>query len=168
MKLYNKMSTDCTSINTLPGNQINKLPNSEPQTDFEIISTISPEITQAEKEGLLNLPSRDIPMNTEHVQMEQVDPLHIPDIGSSKYIPEDNINNYNNINMVDDDYKIPLLITLLYFLFSLPYVKNLLFINLKSLFKSDGNYNMKGHTFVSILFGALYFMLNKLVVILSN
>ena len=163
------MDSDFTLINDLPGNLSNKISSSESsQTDFEIISTISPEIEQAEKEGSLVLPSRDIPINTERVQMEQVDPLHIPNINTSKYIPEnENIKNNNEI-IIDDAYKIPLLITLLYFLFSLPYVKKTLFMNINSLFKPDGNYNMKGHLFVSISFGLLYFCINKLTIWLSN
>lgn len=163
------MESDFTLIDNLPGNLSEKISTPEiPQTDFEIISTISPEIEQAEKEGTLVLPSRDIPMNTERVQMEQVDPLHIPNMNIPKYIPENENIKKNNELVINDDYKIPLLISLLYFLFSLPYVKQILFINIKSLFKSDGNYNMKGHLFVSVSFGLLYFCINKITLWLSN
>ena len=86
---------------------------------------------------------------------------------------EDNdeiINGYNkkihNMNKLDDMYnelQTPILISVLFFLFQLPIVKKLLFDYLPFLFFKDGNINLYGYTFTSILFGLLYYILFKIM-----
>ena len=53
----------------------------------------------------------------------------------------------------------PLLIAILYFLFQLPIFKKYLFIYLPMLCLNDGNINLYGFLFNSILFGFIYYML---------
>jgi hypothetical protein len=78
------------------------------------------------------------------------------------------INNYNKgkqiTNSLDDMYheiQTPLLIAVLYFLFQLPFFKKLLYTYLPYLFSNDGNYNINGFLFTSILFGLLFHFLIK-------
>jgi hypothetical protein len=73
-------------------------------------------------------------------------------------------NNQKN-NSLDDIYneiQTPLLLAVLYFLFQLPFFKNILYKYLPLLFSNDGNYNIKGFLFISVLFGLLFHLLIKL------
>jgi hypothetical protein len=79
------------------------------------------------------------------------------------------INNYNrnaqNANSLDDMYneiQTPLLLAVLYFLFQLPFFRKNLFTYFPILFSTDGNLNINGFLFTSILFGLLFYMLNKI------
>ena len=73
--------------------------------------------------------------------------------------------NYNKQNSLDDMYneiQTPLLLAILYFLFQLPFFRKFLLGYLPILFSNDGNFNMNGFMFTSILFGMLYYTLNKI------
>ena len=123
------------------------------------------------------LPSRDIPQSIQNlVQDPQIHPDYIPRPESmNQYINDDEdndeiINGYNkkihNMNKLDDMYnelQTPILISVLFFLFQLPIVKKLLFDYLPFLFFKDGNINLYGYTFTSILFGLLYYILFKIM-----
>jgi len=70
-----------------------------------------------------------------------------------------------NSSSLDDMYneiQTPLLIAVLYFLFQLPFVRKFLFTYIPFLFSIDGNLNMNGYLFTSILFGVVFYSLNKL------
>jgi hypothetical protein len=56
----------------------------------------------------------------------------------------------------------PLLLAVLYFLFQLPFFKKNLFTYFPILFSVDGNLNINGFLFTSILFGLIFYMLNKI------
>jgi hypothetical protein len=79
------------------------------------------------------------------------------------------IDKYNNRiernNQMEDVYKeiqIPLLLAVLYFLFQLPIFKKYLFCYFPILFANDGNFNINGYLFTSILFSMFYYLLNKI------
>jgi hypothetical protein len=78
------------------------------------------------------------------------------------------INEYNknaqNVNTLDDMYneiQTPLLLAVLYFLFQLPFFRKFLFSYFPILFSNDGNLNINGFVFSSILFGLLFYLFNK-------
>jgi hypothetical protein len=78
------------------------------------------------------------------------------------------IDNYNKNsqynNSIDDMYneiQTPLLMAVLYFLFQLPFFKKFLFGYFPVLFSKDGNLNLYGFSFNSVLFGLLFYLLNK-------
>lgn len=123
-----------------------------------------------------NLPSRDIPQNTETIITDaQVQPNYIPQASNKDYITEheendDIVNNYaskekmsTSLDNLYDEIQLPLLIAILYFLFQLPIFKRMIFIYLPSLCSNDGNINIYGYVFNSILFGILYFFLVKVL-----
>jgi hypothetical protein len=145
--------------------------------DQTTINQIVNGIQQASISGSTKLPSRDIPMNTNGFNN---DPYVIPN-----YVPpppttnRDYIQNYENTsdmvntynknleysNSLDNMYneiQTPLLIAVLYFLFQLPFFRNLLFKFLPFLFSTDGNYNINGYLFTSIIFGVLFYTFIKL------
>ena len=143
--------------------------------DQTTISQIVSGLQQAAVAGATQLPSRDIPMNTSgHSNDAQVQPNYVPmHERQSDYIKDyeqtsDMIDNYNrNVNRsnsLDDMYneiQTPLLLAVLYFLFQLPFFRRFLFSYFPILFSNDGNYNINGYLFSSVLFGLLFHLLNK-------
>ena len=131
-----------------------------------------------------SLPSRDIPINPTQVSNDsQVDNNYIPPTPNNinnEYInnfetPENLIikeqkisNYYNSLENVYNELQLPLVITLIYFLFQLPFFKLNSFKFLPFLHNKDGNYNLKGNIFVSILFGVSFYSFQKILFILNK
>ena len=144
--------------------------------DQSTISQIVSGLQHASISGATQLPSRDIPMTTTgHSNDPQIQPNYIPQPQSSvDYIKNyeetsDMIHEYNKgvnqQNSLDDMYneiQTPLLLAVLYFLFQLPFFRKFLFSYFPILFSNDGNFNMNGFLFSSILFGILFYTLNKI------
>ena len=144
--------------------------------DQSTISQIVNGLQQATLAGATQLPSRDIPMNSHGISADpQVVPNYIPPSPeqNADYIKNyesttDMINKYNRGNQIhnslDDMYneiQTPLLLAVLYFLFQLPFFKKFLYTYLPFLFSNDGNYNLNGFIFISIIFGMLFHFLMK-------
>ena len=153
----------------------------DPNTINQIISGIQ----QASSSGATQLASRDIPMNTQMATQDpQIQPNYIPDSYKRDYInteeeayPEKIIDTdtyyqknkmNNNLDDLYDEIQIPLLIAVLYFLFQLPIFKKYLYKFFPVLFARDGNINLYGYTFTSIIFGLLYYLLFKIMNYLSK
>ena len=143
--------------------------------DQTTISQIVNGLQQASLSGATQLPSRDIPMTTTgHSNDAQVQPNYVPQPQThNDYIKNfeqtsDMIDDYNRgsqqQNSLDDMYneiQTPLLLAVLYFLFQLPFFRKFLFSYFPILFSNDGNFNINGFLFSSILFGLLFYTLNK-------
>jgi len=147
--------------------------------DQSIINQIVNGIQQASVTGATQLPSRDIPMTTNnltqdpHIQPNYIPPPTIPK-NNQDYIKnydtnDDIINSYNRNqnrnNSLDEMYneiQTPLLLAVLYFLLQLPFFKKQLFTYFPVLFNLDGNYNIYGYLFSSILFGMMFYLLTRI------
>ena len=168
------------SINEMPSQNSQQQQQQQQQqvnTNSLDQNTINQIISGLQKAGsATSLPSRDIPQNTENIISDpQVQANYIPPSSNQDYITEheeneDIINNYaakeKNSNNLDDLYneiQIPLLIAILYFLFQLPVFKRIMFQYIPSLCSNDGNINIYGYLFNSLLFGLLYFFLMKVL-----
>ncbi len=152
--------------------QASKGPVSLDQTTINQIVT---GLQQATVSGATQLPSRDIPMNTVVLSTDpQIQPNYIPQQENSvDYInnvehTNDMINDYNKntrqSDSLDDMYnelQTPFLLTVLYFMFQLPFFRKLLYKYLPVLFSNDGNLSINGLVFNSALFGLLFYVLNK-------
>ena len=150
--------------------------------DQTTINQIVNGLQQASSAGLTQLQSRDIPRNTENI-------THDPQI-QANYIPpnretEDYIGDYeendeiiskynrsvqqnSSLDQLYDEIQIPLLICILYFLFQLPIFRRLLFKYFPILFFKDGNINIYGYLFTSVLFGMLYYFISKVTTHIST
>jgi len=135
------------------------------------------QIQQADKMGATQLPSRDIPQITNDITMDETTkPNYIPEHERL----EDYINNYqtpddileenqqdeNRMDSLERTYKeiqMPLLIAVQYFLFNLPIIRKYLRGFVPNLFKADGNPNLYGYVFNSLLFAFMYYLLNKAI-----
>jgi hypothetical protein len=143
--------------------------------DQSTISQIVSGLQQASITGVTQLPSRDIPMTTTgHSTDPQVQPNYVPqpqnpvDYIKNYEESSDMVDEYNknmsHQNSLDDMYneiQTPLLLAVLYFLFQLPFFRKFLFSYFPILFSNDGNFNINGFIFSSVLFGLLYYTLNK-------
>jgi hypothetical protein len=156
---------------TPPNSVINQPMTLDQTTINQIVSSLQ----QASATGVTQLPSRDMPMNTLNISNDaQIQPNYVPPIQNHN----DYINNYERTNDMIHEYnskmsrndsldemyseiQTPLLISVLYFLFQLPFFRKKLFNYFPILFSNDGNYNLNGYIFTSILFGLLFYLLNK-------
>jgi hypothetical protein len=146
--------------------------------DQSTINQIVNGLQQASANGGTQLSSRDIPMmTTGHSNDPQVRPNYVPPPpqgSDANYIQNyeqtsDMIHTYNkqmqNNNSLDDMYneiQTPLLLAVIYFLFQLPFFRKFLFNYIPFLFSIDGNLNLNGYLFTSILFGLVFYIFNKL------
>ena len=148
--------------------------NSQLSLDQSTISQIVNGLQQASLAGATQLPSRDIPIQTEQLTNDvQTQPNYIPQASQKDYINESNyndINNYyiaeknqNSLDSLYDELQAPLLLAVLYFLFQLPFFKKNIFKYLPFFCNSDGNYNFNGLIFTCALFGFIYYSLSKTV-----
>ena len=69
----------------------------------------------------------------------------------------------NTIDEIYYEYQTPILLIILYFLFQLPFIRKFLFAYLPFLFNMDGNLNLNGNIFKSVLFGIIYYILLKIL-----
>ena len=135
-------------------------------------------IQQASASGATTLPSRDIPQSTVHFSDEQIKPNFVPQpeqgeqqdyiqsCDSEQEILARRMNSGNSrdsLEMLYDEFQIPIIIGLLYFIFQLPVVKGKVLTLLPSLFNKDGNPNLTGYIINSLVFGIIYYVISKLL-----
>ena len=145
--------------------------------DQTTISQIVNGLQQASSTGVTQLPSRDIPRTTEAITQDpQIQPNYVPPVQPQHqdYIQKDlemenMIENYNrqmrksdSLDEIYTEIQTPLLLAVLYFLFQLPVFRKFLFQYFPILFSKDGNYNIQGFLFTSILFGIIFYFMVKL------
>lgn len=131
--------------------------------------------------GATNLPSRDIPLNTTQIQHDQeIKANYVPNNESNDYIgnildrekiiKENTIkqNKSDNMDYIYQQLQLPFLVGVMYFLFQLPAVRKHVLSFLPSLFNTDGNPNLYGYIFNSVMFGLLYSFLIKGIQHISN
>jgi hypothetical protein len=141
--------------------------------DQTTISQIVNGLQQASLAGATQLPSRDLPLNTDILTNDiQIQPNYIPTPKEKDYIIEsdEDINSYykkekmeNSLDSIYDELQGPILLAVLYFLFQLPFLKKIVFKYLPFCCHKDGNYNINGLILSCGLFGFVYYSLSKTV-----
>lgn len=130
-------------------------------------------LQRATSSGLTALPIRDVPRNTESVVSdEQTVPNYIPR-DPVDYIREHHENSRSfmdhrskkanqseSLDIIYDTLQVPILLAILYFTFQLPVMRKYLLLYLPSIFNKDGNHNLSGLLFISILFSCTYYGIN--------
>jgi hypothetical protein len=128
----------------------------------------------------IRLPSRDIPMDQSMYQQdEEIQPNYIPrpkltgdyikeyEVASEKKIlkHEKSKQTTEELDAVMTDIQIPLFVTLLFFLFNMPFLNMLLFKYFKILpiFHADGNINFYGILLKSSLFGFIFWTIQRAI-----
>lgn len=130
-------------------------------------------LKEASAAGATVLPSRDIPQNTLPIQsdkgiLQNQVPINNNDyigniIDRERMIKENNKkeNAKDNMDYIFESLQIPVLLSIMYFIFQLPAVRKNLLTFLPALFNKDGNPNLYGYLFNSIIFGLSYFGLQN-------
>ena len=130
-------------------------------------------LQRATTSGMTSLPIRDVPRNTESViSDEQTMPNYVPK-APHDYIREHHENTQSflehherstnrgeSIDVVYETLQVPILLAILYFTFQLPVMRKYLLMYLPSIFNKDGNHNLSGLLFISILFSCTYYGIN--------
>jgi len=151
---------------------------------------ITTRMTNADKEMISNtprirLPSRDLPMaEDEYLHDEEITGNYIPrvrfkddyvrdyeEITTEKILQrETKKHNESIVDRILTDLQVPLLITILFFLFQMPAINTLFFKRFAflSIYNSDGNINFFGIALKSIIFGGLFYVLQKTVNVLVD
>jgi len=182
----NDLPTDPTGGGTINGNiqmVANEMssPGPDPSSqsinlDQTTINQIISGLQQASSTGLTLLPSRDIPRNTDTITQDpNIQPNFIPPPSNTDYIEDDDsehiIYNYNrqqkredSLDSLYNEIQVPLLLVIIYFSFQLPIFKNTLFKYIPALCNKDGNYNLSGYIFTSILYGISFYSLSKIMI----
>tara|TARA_Y100000816_G_C26035346_1_gene542114 strand:- start:570 stop:1199 length:630 start_codon:yes stop_codon:yes gene_type:complete len=132
-------------------------------------------IQQAQMQGMTQLPSRDIPMNTNQLtQDNQIQPNYVPDKEKKDYIEEEDtyesllqkkkekMEQEDRLDMLYNEMQMPLLIMVLFFIFQMPFTKKKLLHFFPSMFKKDGNMTMSGYLLKTSLFGLSFYTIMKL------
>jgi hypothetical protein len=156
------------------GQQLNAERNADSavqQIDYS--SQLNSALKEASAVGATVLPSRDIPQNTLQMQQDENTKVnHVPNT-SNDYIGnildrekilqenERKQNQSDNLDYIYQQIQLPLLVAVIYFVFQLPSVRRQVLGFLPSLFNIDGNPNLYGYVFNSVMFGSLYYFLTK-------
>ena len=138
-----------------------------------MISQLVSGLQQASRTGETQLPSRDIPVNPSHItQDEQVKPNFVPEPPPDyiqKYETQNemqakHLQNQKQENQIDrlyNEIQAPLMIGVLFFMFSLPFFQKFIKKHLPMLYLQDGNITMSGYVFKAFLFSASYYGLQR-------
>lgn len=143
--------------------------------DQDVMRELISGIQRASLSGATKLSSRDIPfMGDEHMRDPQVQPNYVPSTERVDYIRNyeqttDMVDKYNKQvntqNTMEDIYselQFPILVMMMYFLFQLHFFKKSLLQYFPALFFNDGNMNLYGFFFTSILFGIFFYIIQKI------
>lgn len=133
--------------------------------DQGTINQIINGLHQASSTGATQLASRDIPQATEQLTGDkEVRPDYVPEPDKISYIDDEDALHYQPSPtslpemccMSDDSLQIPIIMSVLYFLFQLPIIKQTMGRVAAFSLNRDGNYSLYGLLLMSTLFGATY------------
>ena len=180
-------SSDSTNITDLPNNNKQNRVSLETtekgdksQISREQIAEIVQEIQHASSKDMTQLPSRDIPQDTRSfVQDEQMRPNYVPQSQQKDYINDHNTEQYllrqqqqqketDTMDAFYNELQVPIFVMILFFFFQMPFVSKNMRKYLPSLYNTEANPNFWGYIFQTLLFGILFYGLQKFTKYLSQ
>ena len=157
-------------------NSAQSMPFTPSQMDSSALDKVLTGINQAQAHGMTELPSRDIPMNTaQHTQDKQIKPNYLPNADKKHYIEEHDTYNsmvekrkqkeqqQDRLDLIYDEFQLPILIMVLFFIFQLPFVQKKLISFFPTMFLKDGQMSISGYAVKTLLFGSSFYLLMKLI-----
>jgi len=163
----------------LETNELNNSAPLPPQLTPEQMEQLTRQIQNISNNGGTELPSRDIPMQTNHiVQDTQVKPNYVPEPPPEKrdYIKEGEVREkiireeirkrYEKRDKEDKFYEelqTPIFAMILFFLLQMPIVKKLMKKYIPQLFASDNHFTLGGYIFITSVFGLSFYGIQKIV-----
>jgi hypothetical protein len=141
----------------------------------EAVSNFMSDLHEAAAAGATDLPSRDIPMDTQQItQDEQIKPNYIPPPKNENYIENDldfqsliqqagdKKKESDSMENVYDEIQTPLFIMVLFFMFNMPFMQKQLLNIMPSFFRNDGHPKLSGYIVKTLIFGSTYYGLSKI------
>ena len=177
--VFNESNTENVKIPNY-GEQLNSEKEVAPALqNIDYTTKLSSSLREINNGNPLQLPSRDIPQNVSsknndvNIQANYIPPNNNDYI--SNHVTPNEIIYQNRLredanNKTDEFYEIiqmPLLVGMLFFIFQLPVIRKNLFIYLPTLFNNDGNPNLSGYIFNSVIFSLLYFSVTYILKYIS-
>ena len=174
--------------NQMPNQMQNQMPNQMPNSNNEIPKTTDDynemilQLQMAKNNNATNLPSRDIPSNINNSNITtdaQIKPNYIEN-NDEKYInnletPETVINtnnnaeNFNNkLEYIYTELQIPIVLSILYFIFQLPNTKMFFYKVFPFFYMKDLNLNLYGSFAISLIFAILFYFIFKIINNITN
>jgi len=145
------------------------------------INKIIEGLQHASSSGSTSLQSRDIPMSMDQITHDfTARPNFVPSVAAEKvnYIQDEETmetlikqkreEKKNQMEYFYDEIQTPLLVMVMFFVFQLPIFKKSMVNNFQAFFQRNGNYNLKGMVFTTILFGGFYYSIIKTIKYLSE
>tara|TARA_Y100000996_G_C22267705_1_gene538677 strand:- start:107 stop:652 length:546 start_codon:yes stop_codon:yes gene_type:complete len=178
-----------TNISDLPGGNSNQpnvqLHTREKQVNKPSLSSINEMVSGLQKaasNNMTRLPERDIPQNPERITHDpQIQPNFVPppppnpnyieDEMDYEYMMRRNANEKEqneNIQSLYDELQTPLIVSIFFFLFQLPFINKILLKFVPTLFRDDGHPKFSGYLFKTFIFGISIFIANKSIDIFSE
>ena len=170
--------------NQMPNQMQNQMPNSNneiPKTTDDYNEMIL-QLQMAKNNNATNLPSRDIPSNINNSNITtdaQIKPNYIEN-NDEKYInnletPEtvitsnNNAENFNNkLEYIYTELQIPIVLSILYFIFQLPNTKMFFYKVFPFFYMKDLNLNLYGSFAISLIFAILFYFIFKIINNITN
>jgi hypothetical protein len=154
-----------TNISDLPISPPNPQPLVQSQQiPLQMPSHIPQQNQYIVPQGNTELPARDIP---QHTTSHTIDPNTIPSylpsqgtqyIADTQYsVPPTNPTHYE----ISDEFKIPILLFILYYLFQFPFVNTIMLRIFPNMLNATGHLTSTGTIVKSLLFGAFYYIFIK-------
>jgi hypothetical protein len=147
----------------------------------ESINKIVMGLQQASSTGMTQLPTSHIPMQTQnHMQDPQIQPNYVPPPQKTDYIEQhDTIQSMmaqnkntkqeqDKLDILYSELQTPVIIMALFFVFQMPFFNKKFLSMFPSLFLKDGQNNISGHLVKTMLFGGLFYGVNKATNYLSE
>jgi len=143
------------------------------------INKIIEGLQQASTSGSTSLQSRDIPMSMDQITHDfTAKPNFVPATEKINYIQDEETmetlikqkreEKKNQMEYFYDEIQTPLLVMVMFFVFQLPIFKKSMVNNFQAFFQRNGNYNLKGMVFTTVLFGGFYYSIIKTIKYLSE
>jgi hypothetical protein len=143
------------------------------------INKIIAGLQQASSSGSTSLQSRDIPMSMDQITHDfTARPNFVPAAEKINYIQDEETmetlikqkreEKKNQMEYFYDEIQTPLLVMVMFFVFQLPIFKKSMVNNFQAFFQRNGNYNLKGMVFTTVLFGGFYYSIIKSIKYLSE
>lgn len=155
-----------------------KIPNPHQNNIPQPNNNIQQQLQTAHNQNQTHLQSRDIPMDQSKLVADPEihhDYIEKKKVKNSRKKIEELLKKYENNDesekqnrTIIDDIQIPLLITIIFFIFQLPFMNNMFKRLMPSLFRTDGNMTSSSIIVKSLAFGAVYFIISLLIEYMSE
>ena len=165
------------SNNQMPSQMPQQVQQQQGETQQTNYNELIGQLQKANSQGMTGLPSRDIPAIPMQVNNDvEIKPNFVPpppthedyinNMQTPEHLIQENINQQrqiDNLDMMYNELQIPIILSILYFAFQLPAFKKFVKKTGPGLFANDGNANLYGNVFISMLFSTIFYLLLQLI-----